>query len=255
MKGLSIRLATVSDATLVSRLFEENGNPHNWNAARWMHYYFDYPQAAALSFIAILDNEIIGHYGLQKINIKDDNAFLALHAYVKSSMRGGLTVISKLLNAVDNYCQDNAIDYLIGFSHKRFATVKTRIFKWNCVLWLSFEERTDYLLSDLTSKRFRLEQSDEWLKWRFKTIDSHYKSKYLNVDSPQLLKITKDYNGENVQCWHPTGNLLYEDENKFSQPFLVKIFNEKLLDSGILEPNNWGLEMADSDTFIYNRFE
>jgi GNAT superfamily N-acetyltransferase len=254
MKGLSVRLATVLDATLVSRLFEENGNPHNWNAARWMYYYFDYPEGAALSFIAILDNEVVGHYGLQKINIKDDNAFLGLHAYVKSSMRG-VVVISKLLNTVDNYCKDNAVDYLIGFANKKFTTIKTALFKWKCILWLSFEKRKNYLLSDLTSKRFRLEPSDDWLEWRFNRIDNHYKSKYSNLNFPQLLKITKDYNGENIQCWHPTGNLLREDKNKFTQPFSIKVFNENFLDSGILEPDNWALEMGDSDTFIYNRIQ
>jgi hypothetical protein len=209
MSKIEIRIADNDDAQLVASLFSEKGNPHGWTKEKWIYNYIEYPNNEAVSFIALIDGEIVGHYGIQKVKIKNDNVYLGLHAYVKSSMRG-VVVISKLLLAVDAYSKENGVDYLIGFANKQFTTIKTTLFKWNCVLWLSFQKRTNYKLNDLDLKRFRIESNKDWLTWRFNEYKSSYLSKYQSSSCLQLLKLTSDYSGDVIECWHPAGNLAEE---------------------------------------------
>jgi hypothetical protein len=254
MSEIEVRISKDDDVHLIVSLLSERGNPHCWTKEKWLHNYIDYPNGEAVSFIALIDGEVVGHYGIQKVKIKNDNVYLGLHAYVKSSMRG-VVVISKLLLAVDDYSKSNSVDYLIGFANKKFTIIKTTLFKWNCVLWLSFQKRTTYKINELDIKRFRIESNKDWLSWRFNNYKDFYLSKYKNSRCLQLLKLSTDYYGDEVECWHPSENLGEEDGELFSQPFSVKVFNKNLIHEGILEPSNWGIEMGDSDTFIYNEIK
>jgi hypothetical protein len=62
---------------------------------------------------------------------------------------------------------------------------------------------------------------------------------------------TREITIVDTEGWSP--NFMFGSNiiNQFSQPFSIKVYNERLLASGIYNYNNWGIEMGDSDTFIY----
>jgi hypothetical protein len=53
------------------------------------------------------------------------------------------------------------------------------------------------------------------------------------------------------ECWSPHGYHEEPDNKSFSQPFSVKIYDKQWAGPDLLNPENWHIQMGDSDTFVF----
>lgn len=260
LEHITINKADISKARLIVALFNEDGdNQYNWCEEKWAHYYVDYPEGNAISLIAELNGEVIGHYGLLPVQIGNWPAMLGLHAYVSKKFRG-LTIISELMTKVDAICKENKIALLCGFANPKFALISKTFFKWKIPVWLGVNQ--DIKVDDLTrnNARFYFKYSDSWNHWRFGKNKNMYISRYRDNDGKehkQLLKVNsvpvkeECVNLLNTECWSPNMNFEKDDKNYLRQPFSIKIYEQMLIEDGVMNPANWFIEMGDSDTFTY----
>lgn len=259
---IGIREALDSDIEEIVALFcESGGNPYNWNKAKWTHYYRDYPDGAPISLVATINGQIVGHYGMQPIKIGQIPAMLGLHAYVANSQRG-LTIISALMKEVDRVCSLRGAQLICGFANPKFSLIKSTIFKWKTLCWLGFQNglfKDD--IESIRSKRFYFNYSDDWLLWRFSEKKEHYMSIYFDTQKNkhiQLLKfigIKPKFENENFEVWSPRSMFSTNQPDRFCQPFSIKVFEPELIKEGILNFENWSIDMGDSDTFLYTSEE
>ena len=140
---LEIRRGTSEDMEEIVSLFSEDGNPHAWSVQKWQHYYEDYPEGQTVVFVAESAEGIIGHYGLFPVIIGGQKVYMGAHAYVTESARG-LAVISRLMKALDEFCIDNGIPFIVGFANQKFTTVKSKLFKWKTPVFASFVNTTQF---------------------------------------------------------------------------------------------------------------
>lgn len=253
-----IREALDSDIEEIVALFCESGsNPYSWNRAKWKHYYRDYPDGTPISLVATIDGQIVGHYGLQPIKIGLIPAMLGLHAYVASSQRG-LTIISALMKEVDRACIIRGAKLICGFANPKFSLIKSTIFKWKTPCWLGFQNGFSEVDFDLKkSKKFYFNYSANWFNWRFGSKKNKYLSIYfdsINNKHIQLLKYCSDkpqLNSEDIEAWSPRSTYSTNPSDRFCQPFSIKVFEPELIQEGILDCENWSIDMGDSDTFQY----
>lgn len=254
-----IRRGSEKDAEGIVRLFSEGGNPHGWNMQKWQHYYQEYPEGETVFFVAESEHGIIGHYGLFPVTIGEYKVYMGAHAYVTESVRG-LAVISRLMKSLDEFCIDNGIPFIVGFANQRFTTVKTTLFRWKTPFFASFVTTDDFDPEEFIDRPFSFNYSDNWLKWRFGEVDQPVISKYQNKESAtpvfQLLytqsRVTAAEHGlSKFECWSPSGYQKGPDKETFSQPFSVKIYEKQWAGPDLLNPENWHIQMGDSDTFIF----
>lgn len=256
--NFQIRRATLADKAGIVTLFQEGGNPHNWCAARWEHYYSDYPEGATVSFVAESEHGIIGHYGLFPVTIGSYRVYLGAHAYVSESVRG-LAVISSLMKSLDEFCVAEQIPFIVGFANQRFTTVKTKLFKWKTPLYASFVSTERFDPGVFRERPFLFHYSSDWVTWRFGKSDTPIISKYQKQGGEehtyQLLftgvKVeARDFDIAEFECWSPEG---YRSEpgEVFAQPFSVKIYDRQWAGPNLLDPENWFIQMGDSDTFVF----
>jgi hypothetical protein len=253
-----IRRATAADKDGIVRLFQEGGNLHNWSSEKWEHYYRDYPEGSTISFVAESDHQIIGHYGLFPITIGIYQVYMGAHAYVSESVRG-LAVISSLMKSLDEFCVAEQIPFIVGFANQRFTTVKTKLFKWKTPLYASFVSTGKFDPDAFQNRPFQFHYSSDWAKWRFGQDGTAIMSKFQKQDGEepvyQLLyterKVeARDFGIAEFECWSPEG---YRSEPgaDFAQPFSVKIYDKQWSGSNLLDPENWFIQMGNSDTFVF----
>jgi hypothetical protein len=259
---LEVRETLDSDIEGVVALFcESGGNPYNWSTAKWKHYYREYPEGKPVSFIATFNGRVVGHYGMLPVIIGSHTAMLGLHAYVAENQRG-LTVISTLMKEVDLKCRNLGIALIGGFANSKFSMIKRTFFKWKTPCWLGFQQGVDNNdLDEARNRKFSFKYSQDWYKWRFGGLQNEYLSRYIDsqgIIKKQLLKTTPTSHVENIvdaEAWSPQSTHAENKDGQFFQPFSIKIFDERLIDEGILDHNNWSIEMGDSDTFQYIPWE
>ncbi|KFZ31360.1 hypothetical protein IDSA_01135 [Pseudidiomarina salinarum] len=255
--SFTVRQASRADAEGVVALFSEDGNPHNWDIGKWERYYIDYTEGNVVAFIVESESKIIGHYGLFPVRIGKHAVYMGAHAHVSSSHRG-LAVISALMSALDKFCIDNNIPFIVGFANPNFTIVKTKLFKWTTPFFASFVRKSELSLSDFVDRPLRFNYSAAWLKWRFGEDTAPVVSKYQKQNDStvyQLLFTTDDFKAANyglpeVECWSPDG-YLEETGEEFAQPFSIKIYDKRWRGADLMDPDNWYIQMGDSDTFIY----
>jgi GNAT superfamily N-acetyltransferase len=245
---------------IISLFCESGSNPYEWSEQKWKHYYCDYPDGKPVSFVAKVNGKIVGHYGMLPLRIKDYGAMLGLHAYVSQEYRG-LLIISELMRAVVRRCKELNIAFICGFANPRFTLIKQSLFKWQVLCWLGVNENfcvNDQL--DLKNKKYTFCYTEDWWKWRFGHYDNQYISKYeddTKTVRKQLLKSRKELiidELEQLEGWCPKTTYSTNKENKRCQPFSIKILKEDIVKADILDFRNWGIEMGDSDTFVYNHW-
>lgn len=253
-----VRRATERDQEGIVRLFQEGGNPHNWSLDKWQHYYHGYPEGETVSFVADSEHGIIGHYGLFPVTIGTWKVFMGAHAYVSESVRG-LAVISSLMKSLDEFCASEEIAFIVGFANQRFTTVKNKLFRWKTPLYACFVSTEQFEPRQFSHRPFQFRYSRDWLKWRFGHTDACIMSKYQKQDQEepvyQLLYTeqrveARDFDVPEFECWSPEG---YRSEPGavFSQPFSVKIYDKQWAGPDLLDPENWLIQMGDSDTFVF----
>lgn len=258
--SLLVRDALESDIESIVALFTEDGrNPYGWCPDKWNHYYQDYPEGKPIALIAELNGIVVGHYGILPIQIGNLPAMLGMHAYVLNKYRG-LTVISALMQEVDKRCKEQGVAIICGFANPKFSLIQKTFYKWKTPFWLGF--KSGLTISDIRRKTasFFFNYSSQWFKWRFGEDLDYYVSLYTDTQGNtkrQLLKIQRG--GESLspetlasyEGWSPALVFSKQQRDQFCQPFSLKIYDPSLLDEGILEPENWFVEMGDSDTFQY----
>lgn len=252
------RRATSADKAGIVTLFQEGGNPHKWSSAKWEHYYRDYSEGPTISFVAESELGIIGHYGLFPVTIGSYPVFIGAHAYVSESVRG-LAVISSLMKSLDEFCVAEKIPFVVGFANQRFTTVKTKLFKWKAALYASFVATEKFDPDAFRNRPFLFHYSSDWATWRFgisnRPIISKYQRQGAEEGTYQLLfsgeKVeARDFEITEFECWSPEGYLSAPSE-VFAQPFSVKIYDKDWSGPNLLDPENWFIQMGDSDTFIF----
>ncbi|WP_322003675.1 hypothetical protein [Marinobacter alexandrii] len=253
-----IRRATAADNEGIVTLFQEGGNPHNWSSAKWEHYYRDYPEGPTISFVAESGHGIIGHYGLFPVTIGSYQVYMGAHAYVSESVRG-LAVISSLMKSLDEFCVAEQIPFIVGFANQRFTTVKTKLFKWKTPLYASFVSTGKFDPGRFQGRPFQFHYSSDWVTWRFGKSGTPVISKYQKQDGEepvyQLLfterKVeARDFDIGEFECWSPE-DYSSEPSAVFAQPFSVKIYDKQWSGPDLLDPENWFIQMGDSDTFVF----
>lgn len=257
-----IREALDSDIEEIVALFCESGtNPYSWNREKWRHYYRDYPDGTPISLIATVDGQVVGHYGLQPIKIGLISAMLGLHAYVASSQRG-LTIISALMKEVDRTCIASGAKLICGFANPKFSFIKSTIFKWKAVCWLGFQNGFSKEDAELMrSKKFYFNYSDDWFAWRFGSKRDEYVSVYFDSHKTKHVQLLKfcggkpNFQSENLELWSPRSIFSSSQPDRFCQPFSIKLFDPELIKDGIINCENWSIDMGDSDTFQYTSEE
>lgn len=257
-----VRETLDSDIEGVISLFCETGvNPYNWSSTKWRHYYRDFPEGRPVSLVATLEGHVIGHYGMLPVRIGTHSAMLGLHAYVAANQRG-LTVISALMKEVDLKCKSLGVALICGFANPKFTTVKTTLFKWKTPCWLGFQQGTNNKdLAEIRNKKYAFKYSPAWFEWRFGSLQNQYLSRYIDKQGnvkKQLLKTTTNTRSEKIvdaEAWSPLSTYPSHTEGPFCQPFSIKVFDTSLIKDGVLDHNNWSIEMGDSDTFQYNPWE
>lgn len=259
---LEVRETLESDVEGVISLFCENGeNPYNWSIEKWKHYYLYYPEGEPISFVATIRGKIIGHYGMLPVRIGRHCAMMGLHAYIAADQRG-LAVISALMKEVDLKCKKREIALICGFANPNFSIVKTTIFKWKIVCWLGFQKGIDNSsMVAARSKKYYFSYSPRWYSWRFGALQNEYVSRYIDPQGnmhKQLLKTTKNTCLDKIaesEGWSPISTYPKNRVGQLCQPFSIKVFDEHLINEGILNHNNWKIEMGDSDTFHYTPWD
>jgi hypothetical protein len=253
-----VRQLEPGDAAGVVQLFSEGGNPHNWTLQKWRHFYEDYPEGKTVSFVAIMDDKIIGHYGLFPVVIGGHRVYMGAHAHISESVRG-LAVISSLMKSLDSFCIANDIPFIVGFANPRFTTVKNKLFKWKTPLWASFVSVDKFDPTEFKDRPLTFEVSPHWIRWRFGVengpIVSRYRKPGGNTTSYQLLytndeAVAANFSLDRMQCWSPVGYRT-EETGEFAQPFSVKCYNPNWNGPDVLDPDNWLVQMGFSDTFVY----
>lgn len=256
----NIRLGTKKDAQGIVELFSEGGNPHNWTIDKWAHYYQNYPEGETITFVAESGGRIIGHYGLFPVVIGGNYVYMGAHAYISESVRG-LAVISSLMKALDHFCIKQDIPFIVGFANPRFTIVKTKLFKWNTPLYANFETSAQFNPEKYKTRAFSFSYSDKWINWRFgnkakSPVISRYQIKESENSSFQLLHTTRmveavTFDLPEIEYWNPDKYTKIPEKNHFSQPFSVKIYDKNWSGHDLKDPNNWFIQMGDSDTFIF----
>lgn len=255
---LSVRQATVSDASRVVDLFSQSGNPHQWSIEKWSRYYCDYPEGDVVAFIVESESDLLGHYGLFPVTIGKHRVYMGAHAYVSETARG-LAVISTLMRAVDEFCRTSAIPFIVGFANPRFTTVKSRLFGWHVLLYAEFMAASSFNPACYRSRPYQFQYSGNWLQWRFGVSAAPVLSQYPRAGDAccanQLLYAddqvnAKDYGLDVFECWSPEG--YYEEAGAgFRQPFSIRVYDDTQVCADLLAPENWLIQMGDSDTFVY----
>lgn len=253
-----VRRAEPGDAERVVRLFCEDGsNRYGWNADKWRHYYLDYPGGRAVALVAELAGELVGHYGMVPVAIGDRPARLGLHAFVSARYRG-LTVVAALMAEVDRVCRDEGVALICGFANPRFSLVKKTLFKWQIPFWLGFKQGTTPADCQRGAASFYFRYPEAWYSWRFGAERPYYLSRFQDAEGAVRKQLLKSRRGgfrpgeiSDSECW--SSSMMYPEPQagSFCQPFSLKLYDRSLVDLGILEPENWFLEMGDSDTFSY----
>jgi len=260
LDSLAIRKATHADAASIASLFTENGNPYNWTADKWFHYYRDYPEGDSVALIAEVGGKVVGHYGLLPVRLGSYPAFLGVHAYVAEGYRG-LSIISSLMSGVDGYVHGSGAKIICGFANPQFSLIKKTFFQWKILLWLGFKaslERTDLARE---SAVFYFSYSNDWFQWRFGQDKDTYFSRYMGKDGASKVQYLKTFPGKSfpsdsdlVHCegWSPKLYFNKKPDSVFAQPFSIKVCDKSLMKKGVYDPSNWFLEMGDSDSFQFN---
>lgn len=256
--NFQVRRATSADTAGIVTLLQEGSNPHNWSAAKWEYYYRDYPEGTTVSFLAESEHGVIGHYGLFPVTIGNYRVYMGAHAYVSESVRG-LAVISSLMKSLDEFCGAEHIPFIVGFANQRFATVKSKLFKWKTLLSASFISTDNFDPGVFRDRPFIFHYSTNWMTWRFGTSDTPIISKYQKQcgEEPvyQLLFTetnveARDFGVAEFECWSPEGYCADPSE-VFAQPFSIKIYDKRWSGPNLLDPENWYIQMGDSDTFVF----
>lgn len=255
-----VRRGTADDASNIVALFSEGGNPHNWSLEKWRYYYQSYPEGETITFVAESKEGVIGHYGLFPVVIGGYSVYLGAHAYISESVRG-LAVISQLMKLLDEFCIAQGIPFIVGFANHRFTIVKTKLFKWSTPFYASFISRSEFNSESYSNRPLTFEYSPDWLSWRFGSeandpvISCYHKAEDYKP-SFQLLYSTKDVKAESfglseLEFWAPENYVSTPEEGSFSQPFSLKIYDKSWNGPDLRNPDNWFIQMADSDTFVY----
>lgn len=255
---LTVRRVHEDDAEAIVDLFSEAGNPYQWTYDKWHHYYCDYSEGEVVSFVVESEQGLLGHYGLFPVMIGGHRVYMGGHAYVSEAARG-LAVISLLIRAVDEFCRANHVPFIVGFANTRFTTVKTRLFGWKTLLYAGFVSTSRFDLTAYRSRPYRFEYSEDWLHWRFgvnvSPVISWYSRGGDTAGVSQLLYaeaevLAVDFGLRTLECWSPEG-YHREPGDQFRQPFSIRIYDGESLEADILAPENWLVQMGDSDTFVY----
>lgn len=255
-----VRLGTQKDAQGIVELFSEGGNPHNWTFDKWSHYYQDYPEGEAITFVAESEDRIIGHYGLFPVVIGGYNVYMGAHAYISESVRG-LAVISSMMKALDYFCIEKNVPFIVGFANPRFTIVKTKLFKWKAPLYANFVKCKQFDPEVYLNRPLSFSYSERWIDWRFgegvkAPVVSCYQRNTGDKPSFQLLHSTKKVEVDalglpELECWSPDEYATNSTEERFSQPFSVKIYDKNWNGPSLEDPANWFIQMGDSDTFVF----
>ncbi|GAA0841451.1 hypothetical protein GCM10009113_07940 [Marinobacter szutsaonensis] len=258
--NFEVRRGCVEDAQGIVDLFSEGGNPHSWSYEKWQHYYQLYPEGDTVTFVAESQDGIIGHYGLFPVTIGDYSVYLGAHAYISESVRG-LAVISQLMKALDEFCTAEGVPFIVGFANPRFTTVKTKLFKWRTPFYASFVKCSSFNPEHYQSRPFMFSYSDKWINWRFgPKAGNPVISRYQKSDSEppvfQVLHTTKPVEASSMglpelECWSPDGYIKMPANDHFSQPFSIKIYDRNWEGPDLCNPDNWFIQMGDSDTFLF----
>jgi hypothetical protein len=255
-----VRRSWADDAQSIVDLFSEGGNPHNWSYEKWKHYYQDYPEGETVTFVAESQEGIIGHYGLFPVVIGGYQVYLGAHAYISESVRG-LAVISQLMKSLDEFCVIQGVPFIVGFANPKFTIVKTKLFKWSTPFYANFVKCSRFDSNEYQSRLLRFNYSDQWLSWRFgKQASDPVISRYQKNDGEapafQLLHTEKSVEARSfglaeLECWRPDGYVKIPEKQRFGQPFSVKIYDKKWEGPDLKSPDNWLIQMGDSDTFVF----
>jgi hypothetical protein len=254
-----IRRGNENDAEEILRLFSEGGNPHGWTVQKWQHYYVDYPEGDTKFFVAESEEGLVGHYGLFPVTIGGMKVFMGAHAYVTESVRG-LAVISRLMKSLDEFCIENNVPFIVGFANQKFTIVKTKLFKWKTLFFADFVKTNYHDPSDFRDRPFSFKYSSNWLQWRFgikkAPVISAYQSKGSVTPVYQLLHAESGVSASvrgipEFECWSPVGYQKEAKKDIFSQPFSIKIYDKQWAGPDLLKPENWYIQMGDSDTFVF----
>jgi hypothetical protein len=254
-----IRRGTFEDAEDIVNLFSGEENLHRWTLQKWRHYYQNYPEGETVFFVAESEQGIIGHYSLFPLVICGEKVYMGAHAYVKETVRG-LAVISQLMKSLDEFCVAHNIPFIVGFANQKFTTVKTKLFKWVTPFYASFVTTTRFDPLVFKERSLRFQYSDEWQQWRFGDIAgpvvSQYRKTGCEMPTYQLLYsqvsvAASDYGLSEFECWKPDGYQRCPDGESFSQPFSLKIYDRHWVGPDLLNPENWFIQMGDSDTFLF----
>ncbi|RKX27388.1 MAG: hypothetical protein DRP47_06635 [Candidatus Zixiibacteriota bacterium] len=258
--NLIVRFADPLDGNEIAQLFCEDGtNLYDWSEQKWRHYYIDYPDGQPVALVAEIGGGIIGHYGMLPVDIGGWSAMLGLHAYVSTKYRG-LTIISALMAEVDRVCKAKGISLICGFANPQFSLIKKTFFKWNIGFWIGFKKSTTFADVVRDDETFYFHYSDAWYQWRFGEDRNSYLSLFVDIEGNERQQLLKMRNsGANfdedlfaaTECWSNASMYAKDQDDQFCQPFSVKVYDRALVDLGILKPENWFIEMGDSDTFSY----
>lgn len=257
---VEVRRSNSEDAQGIVDLFAEDGNPHNWSLDKWSHFYQGYPEGEVVAFVAESPEGVVGHYGLFPVVIGGYQVYLGAHAYISKSVRG-LAVISKLMKALDGFCVQHSVPFIVGFANPRFTIVKSKLFKWSTPFYASFVSCSCFCRADYSGRPLAFEYSSKWLKWRFGNevgvpVVSRYQENEDGQLSFQLLCAEKlveasELGLSRLECWSPEGYIKELNGRRFAQPFSVKVYSKNWNGPDLQDPDNWFIQMGDSDTFTY----
>jgi hypothetical protein len=185
---------------------------------------------------------------------------LGAHAYIAETVRG-LAVISRLMKSLDEFCVDHGVPFIVGFANPRFTTVKTKLFKWNTPFYAVFEKCSSFDPEAYKSRQLAFSYSEQWLNWRFglqasDPVISRHKKSDGDVTSFQLLHTKKSVEAKSfdlveLEYWNPKGYVKLPEKESFSQPFSLKVYDKNWDGPDLMNPNNWFIQMGDSDTFVF----
>jgi predicted N-acetyltransferase YhbS len=259
---IKVREAIDCDIDGIIALFsEEKINSYSWNAEKWRHYYREYPEGFAISLVATIDEKIVGHYGLQSVKISGIPALLGLHAYVSAAQRG-LLVISALMRQVDEIAKLKGVKIICGFANPNFSRVKSALFKWKTIAWMGFQKGVSEEYYKIRStKKLYFQYSNDWYFWRFGSLKEAYVSFYIDQNHSVRIQLLKQrlsvqkIQDAGIEVWSPEYTFGEIQNDFFTQPFSIKVIDPEIIEFGVLDYQNWCIDMGDSDTFQYTPVE
>jgi len=243
-------------------LMRENGYI-NFDHQFFQYHYIDFPYRIH-SFFLLTDNEkVVGHIAFRENFISSSKAksCWAMHALIDKNYRNLSNFVYLVRNA-EHYLVSYGYDLILAMPNTSAADVYKRCLSWIDLGYVNFSLSSKVSRGATRDDRiFYFSKSTEWWNWRLK-ISKEPKLvcqafSWKDIKVSQLLYVAPFYAEDlsDLDCLMEDKPICTWDHSNYTNRsswwscrYMARSLTSNL-DKGILDLNNWHVDMIDSDAF------